>query len=54
MQLDHERLDVYDLALEFLVFTNGIFCHCRSSNCRRTILDRPMEHIFASMESTLL
>jgi hypothetical protein len=24
MQLDHERLDVYDLALEFLVFSNGI------------------------------
>src|SRR5258706_16388599 len=24
MQLDHERLDVYDLALEFLVLANGI------------------------------
>ena len=24
MQLDHERLDVYDLALEFLVMANGI------------------------------
>src|SRR4051794_40011913 len=24
MQLDHERLDVYDLALEFLVHANGI------------------------------
>src|SRR5687767_15703876 len=24
MQLDHERLDVYDLALDFLVFANGI------------------------------
>jgi hypothetical protein len=23
-QLDHERLDVYDLALEFLVLANGI------------------------------
>jgi four helix bundle protein len=24
MQLDHERLDVYDLALEFLVLANGV------------------------------
>jgi four helix bundle protein len=24
MQLDHERLDVYDLSLEFLVLANGI------------------------------
>ena len=24
MQLDHERLDVYDLALEFLVLAKGI------------------------------
>lgn len=24
MQLDHERLDVYELALEFLVLANGI------------------------------
>ena len=24
MQLDHERLDVYDLALDFLVVANGI------------------------------
>ena len=24
MQLDHERLDVYDLALEFLVLANGL------------------------------
>ncbi len=24
MQLDHERLDVYDLALEFLVLASGI------------------------------
>jgi four helix bundle protein len=24
MQLDHERLDVYDLALEFLVLANGM------------------------------
>jgi hypothetical protein len=24
MQLDHERLDVYDLALEFLVLANWI------------------------------
>lgn len=24
MQLDHERLDVYDLALQFLVLANGI------------------------------
>jgi len=24
MQLDHERLDVYDLALDFLVLANGI------------------------------
>ncbi|HEY6562483.1 MAG TPA: four helix bundle protein [Polyangiaceae bacterium] len=24
MQLEHERLDVYDLALEFLVLANGI------------------------------
>lgn len=24
MQLDHERLDVYDLALQFLVVANGI------------------------------
>ena len=24
MQLDHERLDVYQVALDFLVFANGI------------------------------
>jgi hypothetical protein len=24
MQLDHERLDVYELALDFLVLANGI------------------------------
>ena len=24
MQLDHERLDVYQIALEFLVFANGV------------------------------
>jgi hypothetical protein len=30
MQLDHERLDVYELALEFLVLANGIL----SRECR--------------------
>jgi hypothetical protein len=31
MQLDHERLDVYDLALEFLVLANGIIVSDASS-----------------------
>ena len=31
-----------------------IFCHCRSSNCRRIIVNDPWSRIFASMESRLL
>jgi hypothetical protein len=41
MQLDHERLDVYDLALEFLVLANGILepKSLGRSSCEN--LDRP-------------
>ena len=82
MQLDHERLDVYELALEFLVLANGIIeglprgrSHLADQFTRASlsiVLNlaegagtaahptagepswRPMEHVFASMESTLL
>jgi hypothetical protein len=52
MDLDHERLDVYHLALDFLVLASeiaAIFAHFRSSNWSRTI--DAMEHTRHPMES---
>jgi hypothetical protein len=42
MDLDHERLDVYHLALDFPVLASEIIAHFRSSNWSRTI--DSMEH----------
>jgi len=50
MDLDHERLDVYHLALDYLVLASEIFAHFRSSNWSRTI-DSPMEDTRHPMES---
>ena len=48
MQLDHERLDVYDLSLEFLVLANGII-----EGLPRAPSWTPMEHTGSAMESPL-
>jgi len=37
MDLDHERLDVYHLAFNFLVLASEIIAHFRSFNWSRTI-----------------